>query len=143
MSSSRHVLAAGVLLVLLAALAVGQGALERAAAARGQAAGQVPRFEVDPGWPAIPDTLNMGEVTSVAVDRQDHVWILHRPESGPAVLEFDAAGGYLRGWGGPGDGYEWPAIAHGVFVDYKDNVWVGGRAGEPPADPSSTRDRRR
>ena len=134
MSSSRHVLAAGVLLVLLAALAVGQGALERAAAARGQGAGQVPRFEVDPGWPAIPDTLNMGEVTSVAVDRQDHVWILHRPASGPAVLEFDAAGRYLQGWGGPGDGYEWPAIAHGIFVDHKDNVWVGGRSGEAPAD---------
>ena len=30
-----------------------------------------------------------------------------------AALEFDASGRYLRGWGGPADGYEWPAVAHG------------------------------
>ena len=94
MGTSRHLLVAAALLALLAALGVGQAALGRAAGAQG-GAGQVPRCEVDPAWPAIPDTVNMGEVTSVAVDRQDHVWILHRPESGPAVLEFDAAGRYL------------------------------------------------
>ena len=45
------------------------------------------------------------KVSSVAVDRDDHVWILHRPDSGPAVLEFDGSGRYLGGWGGPADGY--------------------------------------
>ena len=122
------------LLSLLVALALGQRAVERAAAAQNRGAREVPRFEVDPRWPTIPGSVNMGEVTSVAVDRNDHIWILHRPESRPAVLEFDASGRYLRGWGGPAEGYEWPAVAHGIFVDYKNNVWVGGRSGEPPAD---------
>ena len=29
-------------------------------------------------------------------------------------------------WGGPGPGFEWPASEHGLFVDYKDNVWMAG-----------------
>ena len=134
MKSGSRFLVPLALLSLLVALALGQRAVERAAIAQNRGAREAPRFEVDPRWPTIPDSVNMGEVTSVAVDRNDHIWILHRPESGPAVLEFDASGRYLRGWGGPADGYEWPAIAHGIFVDYKNNVWVGGRSGEPPAD---------
>ena len=134
MRSGRRFLVPLTLLSLLVALALGQRAVERAAIAQNRGAREAPRFEVDPRWPTIPDSVSMGEVTSVAVDRNDHIWILHRPDSGPAVLEFDASGRYLRGWGGPADGYEWPAIAHGIFVDYKNNVWVGGRSGEPPAD---------
>ena len=134
MRSGRRFLVPLTLLSLLVALALGQRAVERAAIAQNRGAGEAPRFAVDPRWPTIPDSVSMGEVTSVAVDRNDHIWILHRPDSGPAVLEFDASGRYLRGWGGPADGYEWPAIAHGIFVDYKNNVWVGGRSGEPPAD---------
>ena len=29
-------------------------------------------------------------------------------KTGPPVMEFDAAGNYVQGWGGPGQGYEWP-----------------------------------
>ncbi len=134
MKPGRSLVVPAILLLLLGALALGQRAVERAAAAQNRGASQAPRFEVDPLWPAIPASINMGEVSSVAVDRNDHVWILHRPDSGPAVLEFDASGRYLGGWGGPADGYEWPAIAHGISVDYKDNVWVGGRSGDAPAD---------
>jgi 6-phosphogluconolactonase (cycloisomerase 2 family) len=32
----------------------------------------------------------------------------------------------VRSWGGPGPGYEWPESNHGVHVDYKGNVWIGG-----------------
>jgi len=39
---------------------------------------------------------------------------------------FDQAGNLVRSWGGPGPGYEWPEGAHGVHVDYKGNVWLGG-----------------
>ena len=28
--------------------------------------------------------------------------------------------------GGPGPGYEWPQNEHGIYVDHKGNVWVGG-----------------
>src|SRR6266704_5577773 len=29
-------------------------------------------------------------------------------------------------WGGPGQGYDWPVSNHGITVDYKGNVWIGG-----------------
>ena len=32
----------------------------------------------------------------------------------------------MRPWGGPGPGYEWPESNHGINVDYKGNVWIGG-----------------
>ena len=128
MKRGRSLVVPAILLVVLAALALGQRAVERAAAAQNRGAREAPRFEVDPRWPDIPDTVTMGEVTSVAVDRNDHVWILHRPETAPAVLEFDGSGRYLGGWGGPSDAYEWPAVAHGISVDYKNNVWIGGRS---------------
>ena len=32
-------------------------------------------------------------------------------------------------WGGPGEGYEWPDSNHGIFIDYKGNVWIGGNGG--------------
>ena len=38
------------------------------------------------------------------------------------------AGNLIQAWGGPGPGYEWPDNEHGMFVDYKENVWVGGNA---------------
>jgi hypothetical protein len=47
----------------------------------------------------------------------------------PPVLEFDQAGNLLRHWGGPGQGYEWPDGNHGIFIDHKGNVWIGGNGG--------------
>jgi hypothetical protein len=58
----------------------------------------------------------------------------------PPVMEFDAAGNVLRAWGGPapcapppgvnpvvgGACYEWPSNEHGLFVDHRGNVWIGG-----------------
>jgi len=41
-------------------------------------------------------------------------------------LVYDSDGSLLRTWGGPGDGYEWPQSNHGIHVDYKGNVWIGG-----------------
>jgi hypothetical protein len=100
-------------------------------------AGQVPLFEVDPAWPKLPNNWVMGLVSSVAVDQRDHVWILHRPRvvaadkrasAAPAVLEFDAAGTFVQGWGGPADGIEWPDAEHGIYVDDTDGIWIGGSA---------------
>src|SRR5581483_8772426 len=44
----------------------------------------------------------------------------------PPVLEFDQAGTLIGHWGGPGPGYEWPESNHGITIDYKGNVWIGG-----------------
>jgi DNA-binding beta-propeller fold protein YncE len=95
----------------------------------------VPTFEVDRSWPKVPAKWKLGDASSVAVDRRDHVWLLHRPRTLPAnqaalaappVLEFDAAGNFVQAWGGPGTGFEWPEREHGLFVDHSDNVWIGG-----------------
>src|SRR5712691_1344519 len=87
-----------------------------------------------------------GQVTGVAIDSRDHVFIVHRPGSldanetaastnppgaecciaAPPVLEFDAAGNVVNGWGGPGVGFEWPDSEHGLYVDYRDHVWLTG-----------------
>jgi DNA-binding beta-propeller fold protein YncE len=131
------VLALGV----LAALAVGEREVSRLVAQSPS-----PRFEVDPRWPALPAQWTLGQVTGVAVDPSDHVWVLHRPWSltddekaqnpeaacctaAPPVLEFDASGRYLRGWGGAGAGYEWPEDEHAIHVDHKRNVWITSAGG--------------
>jgi DNA-binding beta-propeller fold protein YncE len=106
------------------------------------AARKVPVFEVDPTWPKLPNNWVVGHVSSVAVDRRDHVWMLHRPntipedrrkQAAPPVLEFDASGTFVNAWGGPGSGYDWPDSEHGIAVDDKDHVWIGGSA---PIAPS-------
>ena len=98
----------------------------------------VPTFQVDASWPQLPNRWVMGDPSSIAVDRHDHVWILHRPrtipterrtQAAPPVLEFDGAGKFVQGWGGPSDQYEWPDTEHGIYVDQKDHVWIGGNNG--------------
>jgi hypothetical protein len=99
-----------------------------------------PQFTLDPSWPVVPNMWVLGEVTSVAVDSLDHVWVLHRPRSIPAaqranaappVLEFDTSGKLLSSWGGDAPAYEWPEREHGIYVDAKGFVWISGNAGWP------------
>ena len=52
-------------------------------------------------------------------------------QAAPPVLEFDKAGNLIASWGGPGQGYNWPDSNHGIFVDYKGNVWIGGNGRGP------------
>jgi DNA-binding beta-propeller fold protein YncE len=133
------------LVVAIGVLAGGQALLERGAVAQGRSV-QAPLFEVDPFWPKpLPNHWLMGSTIGVWVDDQDHVWIIHRNtgtlndnelaldkkvgeccSAAPPVLVFDQAGNLVRAWGGPGQGYEWPESNHGVHVDYKGNVWIGG-----------------
>ena len=130
---------------LIVALGVGQAVLENKAEAQARTV-QAPMFEVDPLWPKpLPNHWVLGMVIGVWVDDQDHVWIIHRGAptlhanekaldlkvgecctAAPPVLVFDQAGNLVRSWGGPGPGYEWPDSNHGVHVDYKGNVWIGG-----------------
>lgn len=102
----------------------------------------VPTFAVDPSWPTMPNDWVLGQVSSVTVDGQDNVWVLHRPRTvedgqgtaAPPVLAFDDAGTFIRAWGGPAAGYEWPANEHGIHVDYQGHVWIGGNSGQPESD---------
>jgi DNA-binding beta-propeller fold protein YncE len=109
-----------------------------------------PRFEVDPLWPKpLPNHWLMGQTIGVSVDAKDNVWIIHRAGSleagelhltsgaaqccaaAPPVLAFDQAGNLIHNWGGKGNGYDWPDSNHGITIDYKGNVWIGGNGRGP------------
>ena len=103
---------------------------------------QVPSLEVDASWPQpLPSKWSIGPISSVAVGPNDHVWILQRPAAikpdekngttpAPPVIEYDTDGKFVQAWGGPGAGYDWPLNEHGIFVDYKGNVWIAGVGGK-------------
>lgn len=100
----------------------------------------------------MPNHWVLGSLGGITVDEQDHIWILNRGSrtladnfkqlekdpkwalccaSPPAVLEFDQEGTLLRHWGGMpgGPGYEWFDQEHGLAIDRKGNMWLGGGAG--------------
>lgn len=108
-----------------------------------------PSFQVDPFWPKpLPNHWITGNAIGVAVDERDHVFIVHRNQEeiflsggreiglsagvsdccspAPPVLEFDPEGNLVSAWGGPGEGYTWPASNHGIEVAPNGNIWIGG-----------------
>jgi len=111
------------------------------------ASGGAPTFQVDPSWPReMPNDWIMGSVTAVFVDSRDHVWVAHLPETltpeetsavqdppigtccvpAPTVIEFDANGEVVQGWGDPSQDISvYPRNPHGLFVDHNDFVWIG------------------
>ena len=132
--------------VFLAVVALGVAAIERPAGAQ-RPAGGVPTFQVDPSWPRFDGNWIFGSIGGVFVDpTNDHVWVLNRPRTlgpdenyaaqkppvadccvpPPFVMEFDQNGKFLKGWGGPGSGYEWPQNEHGLSIDAKGNFWIAG-----------------
>ena len=110
-----------------------------------------PVFEVDPLWPKpLPNHWILGSAIGVTVDANDNIWIIHRGNGNPStelgaaqdppvaeccvpappVLQFDPEGNLLNHWGGPGEGYDWPASNHGITVDPMGNLWIGGNGGD-------------
>ena len=144
MRSRTTLVATGVLvLVAIGASQAVQAAMQQ------QPTVQAPRFEVEVTWPKpLPNHWIIGSAVGVAVDSRDHVFIIHRGDStleqrtesggaakpplgeccsaAPAVLEFDPAGNLVNSWGGPNAAYVWPTSNHGISVDDKDNIWIGG-----------------
>ena len=131
------------------ACATGTDSSAGGSASTGEAQGeQAPMFEVDPFWPKpLPNHWVLGSAVGVGVDSRDHVFIIHRqaplnerteigaatdPPTGecclpaPYILEFDPEGNLVNSWGGPNEGYTWPTSNHGITVDPKDNIWIGG-----------------
>jgi hypothetical protein len=106
-----------------------------------------PQFKVDPAWPkALPNNWIIGQASGIDVDPQDRIWVIHRyrrlepdekaasldpPTSkccipAPPVLVFNQAGDVVKSWGGPGAGYDWPDMEHGIYIDPEGLVWIGG-----------------
>jgi hypothetical protein len=127
-----------ILSALVVAAAVGEKWLSSApfSAQAAQPEGRsLPTFEVDHAWPKVPAKWKLGDASSIAIDAQDNIWVLHRPRTlkpeqaamaAPPVIVFDSAGNYVKAWGGDGNGYEWPQREHGIYIDYKGFVWLGG-----------------
>ena len=149
----HRVLAAAVAIALSTGCAAGAGdggpGQESGASADWTAAGEVPGYEPDPlFFSVLPNRWVSGQVGGLAVDSNDNIWVFHRPATipdgekaaaldppeaeccfpAPPVLHFDAGGEFVRGWGGPGEGYEWFSNEHGIFVDHEGNVWLSGSA---------------
>lgn len=119
--------------------------------AQSNASVDIPQFQFDPAWPKqpFPNYEILGNVIGLAIDATEHIWILHRPQTvteqergasfgnpdaaccRPAkpVIELDTKGNVVQTWGGQGQGFVWPANEHGIFVDHKDNVWIGSPQG--------------
>jgi sugar lactone lactonase YvrE len=133
------------------------GAAQGGAAAPARVAtagGGAPAYRVNPFWPQpLQNHWVLGAVSGVAVDKQDHVWIVHRgadslesseksmiltpPTStsccvpAPSVMEFDSAGRVMASWGGPGLGFVWPQSTGGIAVDGDGNIWIAAYGLEP------------
>src|SRR5215470_5590682 len=98
----------------------------------------VPRFKYDPEWPKpLPSKWKMGGVTGLAVDKDDNIWVLNRPNDltsieieaeletpiadccvhAPAMIHFDKTGNVIESFDAP--------QGHGMAVDKKGFVYIG------------------
>ncbi len=147
MLTKKSIFTLAAVAVVIVALGFGQNALDNDVQAQTK---EAPMFEVDPFWPKpLPNQWILGATIGLDVDSRDHVFIIHRRDTfnerteigaatdpvkadccipAPNVLEFDPEGNLVNSWGGPGEGYDWPASNHGITVDHKDNIWIGGNA---------------
>jgi len=111
MTSKRNIVIGATLVALLAVLFIGQSLLTKAAAQTASGL-MAPKFEVDPNWPKpLPNGYQLGQTIGVAIDAQDHVWIVHRanPDDVEALLT--------------GVGFE--AIE---FTSFEEPLWFGADA---------------
>jgi len=98
--------------------------------------------QTDPDWWHPPQGKLVGGVSAVAVGPDGSVWVLHRPRSlpkqdranaAPPVLKYDKDGRFLAGYGGSGNGYDWPEVEHSLALDAKGHFWVSGSFRNDPA----------
>ena len=108
---------------------------------------QAPAYRVDPFWPKpLPNKWSMQQVVDIYVDKNDHVWILNRPDDarpdeldamttppraeccvlGPEVIELDQEGNVLRSWGSKDYAPGWPGRLQTLGVDRDLNIYLSG-----------------
>ena len=75
-------------------------------------------YVVDPSWPRKPDLMKWNEVSGVAVDAKDQVWMFTRSET--PVQCYDARGDFICSWGHAIK----PKAAHHIKIDHEGNVWL-------------------
>jgi len=94
---------------------------------------QSPKFELDLHWPQIPmgDNWLTGGIGGMCVDSRDHVYLLNRQNVveadldganlAPPVIELDADGEVVRGWGDPE--LIGPRL-HDCHVEQDGSIWI-------------------
>jgi hypothetical protein len=118
----------GLLGLCLLVLFVSLGAQQQAA----------PKFKFDPDWPKpLPNKWKLGGVTGLAVDKDDNVWVLDRPNDltdieieaeltppladccvrPPSMIHIDKNGNVIGSFDAP--------QGHGMAVDSKGFVYIG------------------
>jgi DNA-binding beta-propeller fold protein YncE len=106
--------------------------------ALGAQAQTAPKYKFDPAWPKpLPNKWKLGGVTGLAVDKDDNVWVLDRPNDltdieleaelnppiadccvrPPAMIHFDKEGNVIGSFD--------PPQGHGMAVDSKGFAYVG------------------
>jgi hypothetical protein len=107
-------------------------------AGNGAIAQSLPSFKYDPTWPKpLPNKWKMGGVTGLAVDKDDNIWVLNRPNDlvsievhaeqdppladccahAPAMIHFDKAGNVIGSFDAP--------QGHGMAVDKQGFIYIG------------------
>ena len=107
-------------------------------AGTGAQAQTTPRYKFDPDWPKpLPNKWKMGGVTGLAVDKDDNVWVLNRPNDltdieleaelnpaladccvrPPSMIHIDKTGNVIGSFDAP--------QGHGMDVDSKGFVYIG------------------
>src|SRR5215468_7343175 len=97
-----------------------------------------PKFKFDPDWPKpLPNKWKLGGVTGLAVDKDDNVWVLNRPNDltdieleaeltppladccirPPSMIHIDKNGNVIGSFDAP--------QGHGMAVDSKGFVYIG------------------
>src|SRR5688572_30042269 len=97
-----------------------------------------PRYKFDPEWPKpLPNKWKMGGVTGLAVDKDDNVWVLNRPNDlrdlelhaelspatadccarPPSMIHIDKSGNIIGSFDAP--------QGHGMDVDSQGFVYIG------------------
>ncbi len=97
-----------------------------------------PQYTFDPGWPKpLPNKWKVGGVTGLAVDKDDNVWVLNRPNDltdielhaelsppiadccvrPPSMIHIDKNGNVIGSFDAP--------QGHGMDVDSKGSVYIG------------------
>jgi hypothetical protein len=120
---------------LLTSSAVGVSLVYLAAGAQAQSA---PRYVFDPSWPKpLPNKWKMGGVTGLAVDKDDNVWVLNRPNDlrdlelqaeltppvsdcctrPPSMIHLDKTGNVMGSFDAP--------QGHGMDVDSQGFIYIG------------------
>src|SRR6266542_2591016 len=117
---------------------MGLGLLVLGVAAALQAQAAAPKYKFDSDWPKpLPNHWKMGGVTGLAVDKDDNVWVLDRPNDltdielhaeltpptadccvrPPSMIHIDKNGNVIGSFDAP--------QGHGMDVDSKGFVYIG------------------